>query len=95
MSCGRATLPICCNSWLGSARHGSGSDLGSGGGFPGIPIACALAGQPGAKVHLIESNGKKAAFLRDGGEGDRGAGGRSSRANRRNLGKAVQKPCTS
>ena len=40
-------------------------DLGSGGGFPGIPIACALADQPGAKVHLIESNGKKAAFLRE------------------------------
>ena len=39
-------------------------DLGSGGGFPGIPIACALAGQAGAQVHLIESNGKKAAFLR-------------------------------
>ena len=40
-------------------------DLGSGGGFPGIPIACALAGHAGAKVHLIESNGKKAAFLRE------------------------------
>ncbi len=40
-------------------------DLGSGGGFPGIPIACALAGQSGAKVHLVESNGKKAAFLRE------------------------------
>ncbi len=40
-------------------------DLGSGGGFPGIPIACALAGQPGAMVHLVESNGKKAAFLRE------------------------------
>jgi len=40
-------------------------DLGSGGGFPGIPIACALASQAGAKVHLIESNGKKAAFLRE------------------------------
>ena len=40
-------------------------DFGSGGGFPGIPIACALAGQSGAKVHLIESNGKKAAFLRE------------------------------
>ncbi|HEY6858623.1 MAG TPA: 16S rRNA (guanine(527)-N(7))-methyltransferase RsmG [Pseudolabrys sp.] len=40
-------------------------DFGSGGGFPGIPIACALAGQPGAQVHLIESNGKKAAFLRE------------------------------
>jgi 16S rRNA (guanine527-N7)-methyltransferase len=40
-------------------------DFGSGGGFPGIPIACALAGQVGVKVHLIESNGKKAAFLRE------------------------------
>ena len=40
-------------------------DLGSGGGFPGIPIACALAGQPDAMVHLVESNGKKAAFLRE------------------------------
>ena len=40
-------------------------DLGSGGGFPAIPIACALADQPGAMVHLVESNGKKAAFLRE------------------------------
>jgi 16S rRNA (guanine527-N7)-methyltransferase len=39
------------------------ADLGSGGGFPGIPIACALSDKPGAMVHLIESNGKKAAFL--------------------------------
>lgn len=40
-------------------------DLGSGGGFPGLPIACALADQPGTMIHLIESNGKKAAFLRE------------------------------
>jgi 16S rRNA (guanine527-N7)-methyltransferase len=40
-------------------------DLGSGGGFPGLVIACALAGTPGAHVHLIESHGKKAAFLRE------------------------------
>jgi 16S rRNA (guanine527-N7)-methyltransferase len=40
-------------------------DFGSGGGFPAIPIACALAGRPGAMVHLVESNGKKAAFLRE------------------------------
>jgi 16S rRNA (guanine527-N7)-methyltransferase len=40
-------------------------DLGSGGGFPGLAIACALADTPGAHVHLIESNGKKAAFLRE------------------------------
>jgi 16S rRNA (guanine527-N7)-methyltransferase len=39
-------------------------DLGSGGGFPGLVIACALADQPGRAVHLVESNGKKAAFLR-------------------------------
>ena len=40
-------------------------DFGSGGGFPGVPIACALADTPGAKVHLVESIGKKAAFLRE------------------------------
>jgi 16S rRNA (guanine527-N7)-methyltransferase len=40
-------------------------DLGSGGGFPGIPLACALVQTPGAQVHLVESNGKKAAFLRE------------------------------
>jgi 16S rRNA (guanine527-N7)-methyltransferase len=41
------------------------ADYGSGAGFPGIPIACALADRPGAKVHLIESVGKKAIFLRE------------------------------
>ena len=41
------------------------ADLGSGGGFPGIAIACALAEKPGSQVYLIESNGKKAAFLRE------------------------------
>jgi 16S rRNA (guanine527-N7)-methyltransferase len=40
-------------------------DLGSGGGFPGLPIACALADTEGAIVHLVESNAKKAAFLRE------------------------------
>jgi 16S rRNA (guanine527-N7)-methyltransferase len=40
-------------------------DLGTGGGFPGIPLACVLAQTPGAQVHLVESNGKKAAFLRE------------------------------
>ncbi len=40
-------------------------DFGSGAGFPGIPIACALADTPGAKVHLVESVGKKANFLRE------------------------------
>ncbi len=41
------------------------ADFGSGAGFPGIPIACALADTPGARVHLIESVGKKANFLRE------------------------------
>ena len=41
------------------------ADLGSGGGFPGLVLACALAETPGATVHLIERNSKKAAFLRE------------------------------
>ena len=40
-------------------------DLGSGGGFPGIPLACLLADVPGGHMHLVESNQKKAAFLRE------------------------------
>ena len=40
-------------------------DLGSGGGFPGVVLACALAETPGAMVHLVERNAKKAAFLRE------------------------------
>jgi len=40
-------------------------DLGSGGGFPGIVLACALAETEGARVHLVERNAKKAAFLRE------------------------------
>ena len=40
-------------------------DLGSGGGFPGVVLACALAETPGANIQLIERNAKKAAFLRE------------------------------
>jgi 16S rRNA (guanine527-N7)-methyltransferase len=40
-------------------------DLGSGAGFPGLVIACALADTPGATAHLVESSTKKARFLRD------------------------------
>jgi 16S rRNA (guanine527-N7)-methyltransferase len=40
-------------------------DMGTGGGFPGLVIACALDRTAGRRVHLIESNGKKAAFLRE------------------------------
>ncbi|MBX6327124.1 MAG: 16S rRNA (guanine(527)-N(7))-methyltransferase RsmG [Pseudolabrys sp.] len=40
-------------------------DFGSGGGFPGIPVACALADERATMVHLVESNARKAAFLRE------------------------------
>jgi len=40
-------------------------DLGSGGGFPGLIIAIALKERPNAIVHLIESDQRKAAFLRE------------------------------
>jgi 16S rRNA (guanine527-N7)-methyltransferase len=39
-------------------------DIGSGGGFPGIVTACYLADRPGSRIDLVESAGKKAAFLR-------------------------------
>lgn len=38
-------------------------DLGSGAGFPGVVLACALTGS--GHVHLVERNAKKAAFLRE------------------------------
>jgi 16S rRNA (guanine527-N7)-methyltransferase len=41
------------------------ADLGSGGGFPGVVLACALAETSDATVHLVERNAKKAAFLRE------------------------------
>jgi 16S rRNA (guanine527-N7)-methyltransferase len=40
-------------------------DVGTGGGFPGLVIACALCGQEGRVVHLVEGSTKKAAFLRE------------------------------
>jgi 16S rRNA (guanine527-N7)-methyltransferase len=40
-------------------------DLGSGAGLPGLVVACALADDPEARVHLVESTGKKANFLRE------------------------------
>jgi 16S rRNA (guanine527-N7)-methyltransferase len=50
------TLAPAAMSWI---------DFGSGGGFPGLVLACALTDRPGAVVHLVERNGKKAAFLRE------------------------------
>ncbi len=43
----------------------SWADLGSGGGFPGVVLACALAEKENTTVDLIERNAKKAAFLRE------------------------------
>lgn len=40
-------------------------DLGSGGGFPGLVVAAALAERPDADVTLVESDSRKAAFLRE------------------------------
>jgi 16S rRNA (guanine527-N7)-methyltransferase len=50
-----ATTPL-------AAAGGRLADLGTGAGFPGIPLAIA---QPGLQVALVESNGKKARFLRE------------------------------
>lgn len=40
------------------------ADFGSGGGFPGVVLACALA-ERGGRVDLVERIAKKAAFLRE------------------------------
>lgn len=51
---------------LAMAPHVAGvarlADLGTGPGLPGIPLAIV---QPGLQVTLVESNGKKARFLRE------------------------------
>ncbi len=39
-------------------------DIGSGGGLPGVIMAIFMAETADGYVHLVESNGKKAAFLR-------------------------------
>jgi len=39
-------------------------DVGSGGGFPGLVLAILIKHCDGKRITLIESNGKKAAFLR-------------------------------
>jgi 16S rRNA (guanine527-N7)-methyltransferase len=40
-------------------------DLGSGAGFPGLVVAILQTGQPDFRMHLVESNIKKCAFLAD------------------------------
>jgi 16S rRNA (guanine527-N7)-methyltransferase len=47
------------------AQGRSWVDLGSGGGFPGLVIACTIPEHDRGVVHLIESRDRKAAFLRD------------------------------
>lgn len=42
-------------------------DLGSGGGFPGLVVAAVLAEREGTQMHLVESDTRKAAFLREAG----------------------------
>jgi len=39
------------------------ADLGSGAGFPGLVIACAMAERPGTSVTLVEKSVRKAEFL--------------------------------
>lgn len=41
------------------------TDLGSGGGFPGLVVAAVLAERDNAHVELVESDTRKAAFLRE------------------------------
>ena len=41
------------------------ADIGSGAGFPGLVVAILLRARSGAVVHLIESNARKCAFLRE------------------------------
>ena len=45
-----------------AARHWV--DLGSGGGFPGLVLACLLADRDGGRITLVESDQRKCAFLR-------------------------------
>jgi len=45
-----------------ATRGGSLADLGTGAGLPGIPLAIA---KPTLQVTLVESNGKKARFMRE------------------------------
>jgi 16S rRNA (guanine527-N7)-methyltransferase len=49
-------LEHCAKRWI---------DLGSGGGFPGLVVAADRADDPEFRMVLVESNGKKCAFLRE------------------------------
>jgi len=47
-----------------SFEETSVADLGSGAGFPGLILACALAERPGVRVTLVEKSPRKSEFLR-------------------------------
>lgn len=49
--------------FMGDARRCV--DLGSGGGFPGLVLALLLKSRAGVEVILVESDSRKAAFLRE------------------------------
>ena len=51
-----------------SSEDKSVADLGSGAGFPGLILACALAQRPGASVTLVEKSPRKSEFLRAAGK---------------------------
>ncbi len=67
-----STLPELWSRHIGDSRQVQAAvpqalrwlDFGSGGGFPGLVTAIVLAELPGAVVHLVESDKRKAAFLR-------------------------------
>ncbi len=40
------------------------ADIGAGAGFPGLVLAILLKGEPGARIHLVESVAKRCRFLR-------------------------------
>ncbi len=51
--------------WRAAAGPGRWIDLGAGAGFPGIAVAIMQSEAGEGETHLVESNGKKAAFLRE------------------------------
>lgn len=70
---GPATIPVIWTRHIADSAQLAGfqpeatiwADIGSGAGFPGLVLAILLAGRPGFHIHLVESNGRKVAFLRD------------------------------
>jgi 16S rRNA (guanine527-N7)-methyltransferase len=51
-------LPLAADSkhWL---------DIGTGAGFPSVVVACQLADTPNARIHSVDSDGRKCVFLRE------------------------------